>query len=150
MTGLETAFQGFEDFGNDALNGLGDFGALTSDLFSGAGTDIANWTVDAGNDIAGWTIGAGNDIADWTVGAGGDIADWTVGAGNAFIGGLDDAWNWVSDGDNWEALGKTLGTSALLAVTGNFEEAGSLLTNEDLYTGEGYDEIERRKEEYER
>ena len=53
----------------------------------------------------------------------------------------------MTDGDNWEALGKTLGTSALLALSGDFEAAGSLLTNEDLYTGEGYDEIERKKEE---
>jgi hypothetical protein len=79
---------------------------------------------------------------------------WTEGAGNVFIDSMEEGYDWVAGGDNWEALGKTLGTATLMALTGDFEAAGNLLGNEDLYTGEGYDEIEReverKKEEYAR
>ena len=116
----------------------------------GASTDLGDWTFDFADGIADLTEGAGAAIVDWTEGAGADIADWAEGAGNDFIDGLEDGFDWVTNGDNWEALGKTLGTGALLALSGDFDAAGDLLGNEDLYTGEGYDEIERKKEEYER
>ena len=141
------------NLGDLVLDGMeGDIGLLdgfdqaieqAADWAVGTGTDFANWGVGATNDIADWSVGAGGDIVDWSIGAGGDIVDWTEGAGNDFIDGLEDGFDWVTGGDNWEALGKTLGTGAMLAITGDFEAAGNLLGNEDLYTGEGYDEIER-------
>ena len=128
---------------DDVFGGLGE----ATDWLGGVGQDAFDWTAGAGEDAFDWTVGAGENAIDWTVDAGDAGFDWTVGAGTDFFGGLEDGINWMTDGDNWEALGKTLGTSALLALSGDFEAAGSLLTNEDLYTGEGYDEIERKKEE---
>merc|ERR1711997_391367 len=80
----------------------------SQDIFS----DIGDWTVGAVNDAADWTEGAVNDAVDWTEGAFTDAADWTeqafTDAGNWTAGAFTDAYDWVKEGDNWEALGKTL------------------------------------------
>merc|ERR1712113_1039522 len=68
-------------------------------------------TEDVFGDIGDWFEGAANDVADWTEGAFTDAADWTeqafIDAGNWTAGAFTDAYDWISDGSNWEALGKT-------------------------------------------
>merc|ERR1711902_764 len=93
---------------------------------------------DVFSDIADWTEGAANDIADWTVGAANDIADWTEGA-------FTDAYDWISDGSNWEALGKTILGATITGFKGDWEGGWDLFTNSSMYYGETYDNIEERK-----
>merc|ERR1712045_954675 len=56
---------------------------------------------DVFSDIADWTEGAVNDAGSWTEQAFTDAGNWTAGA-------FTDAYDWVKEGDNWEALGKTV------------------------------------------
>ena len=74
-----------------------------------------------------------------------DTWQWTVEAGNDIADGLGDAWDWVSEDGNWAALGETLGTGALLAITGNFEDSAAILGNHDLYSEEGRYNLERER-----
>jgi len=117
----------------------------SEDVFS----DIADWTEGAANDIADWTVGAANDIADWTEGAFTDAADWTeqafVDAGNWTAGAFTDAYDWISDGSNWEALGKTILGATITGFKGDWEGGWDLFTNSSMYYGETYDNIEERK-----
>ena len=129
------AFDDIEDGFDTVVDGFGggwsdmvDIISRTADELAGAASDILDLTAEI--------VGHGNDI--WR------FNDWDKIWDN--IDAMGDGFDWIADGDNWGALGKTLGTGALLALTGDFEAAGDLLGNEDLYTGEGYDQIERKKE----
>merc|ERR1711997_1060911 len=79
-----------------------------------------------------------SDFADWTVGAANDAVDWSEGAFN-------DADDWVKDGDNWEALGKTLLGATITGFSGDWEGGWDLFTNSSMYYGETYDSIEDKK-----
>ena len=94
---------------NDAVSSVGDAFEDVGDFVT---DDVGGFFNDVGN-----TIGGG--FSDF-----GGIMDDTFGGffddvGDAF----GDAWGWVSDGSNWEALGTTLlgGTVALLS--GNPDQA---------------------------
>merc|ERR1711902_136684 len=104
---------------------------------------------DVFSDIADWTVGAANDIADWTEGAFTDAADWTeqafVDAGNWTAGAFTDAYDWISDGSNWEALGKTILGATITGFKGDWEGGWDFFTNSSMYYGETYDNIEERK-----
>ena len=109
-------------------DGFSDFGDMLEDGFEDFGDGLADF---------GEMVGDGfEDAIDWTVGAAGVIAD-----------GFEDAWDWVSDDGNWAALGETLGTGALLAITGNFDDAGAILGNHLNYSEEGREQIERERQE---
>ena len=127
----------------------GSFGDAFDDI-GHSFDDAIDWAEDVLEDIGDIFFDGFDDLVDVaeTVGNGQHIwvhNDWDWIWDNLEV--LGDLVDWVADGDNWGALGKTLGTGALLALSGDFEAAGDLLGNEDLYTGEGYDEIERKKEE---
>merc|ERR1711997_677078 len=90
------------------------------------------------SDFADWTEGAVNDAADWTEGAVNDAVDWTEGA-------FTDAYDWVKEGDNWEALGKTILGATITGFKGDWEGGWDLFTNSKMYYGETYDNIEDQK-----
>merc|ERR1740123_2240667 len=103
----------------------------------------SSWTVGAANDIADWTENAYQDVASWTTtafydvgGAFEDAANWTEGA-------FTDAYDWASDGDNWEALGKTTFGAAVTGFSGDWEGGWDLFTNSDMYYGDTYDKIDQ-------
>merc|ERR1712242_142089 len=52
-----------------------------------------------------------------------------------------DAYDWASDGDNWEALGKTTFGAAVTGFSGDWEGGWDLFTNSDMYYGDTYDKI---------
>lgn len=105
------------------------------------------------DDIADWTVGAANDIADWTEGAVSDAADWTeqafTDAGNWTAGAFTDAYDWVKEGDNWEALGKTLLGATITGFKGDWEGGWDLFTDSSMYYGDTYDEIDAKKKQQE-
>ena len=43
---------------------------------------------------------------------------------------IDDALIWIAEDSNWEALGKVLGGTLMLTLSGDFDQAGALLTND--------------------
>merc|ERR1711997_191035 len=90
------------------------------------------------SDFADWTVGAANDAVDWSEGAFTDAGNWTAGA-------FTDAYDWVKDGDNWEALGKTLLGATITGFSGDWEGGWDLFTNSSMYYGETYDNIEDKK-----
>merc|ERR1712020_625603 len=90
------------------------------------------------DDIADWTVGAANDAADWTETAFTDAGNWTAGA-------FTDAYDWVKEGDNWEALGKTLLGATITGFKGDWEGGWDLFTDSSMYYGDTYDEIDRKK-----
>ena len=117
----------------------------TEDVFG----DIGDWFEGAANDTADWFEGAANDVADWTEGAFTDAADWTeqafIDAGNWTAGAFTDAYDWISDGSNWEALGKTILGATITGFKGDWEGGWDLFTNSSMYYGETYDNIEERQ-----
>ena len=95
--------------------------------FNDAVSSVGNAFEDVGDFVTDDVGGFFNDVGN-TIGGGfsdfGGLMDDTFGGffddvGDAF----GDAWGWVSDGSNWEALGTTLlgGTVALLS--GNPDQA---------------------------
>ena len=128
----------------------------SQDIFS----DMADWTVGAVGDAGSWFEGAGNDIADWTEGAVQDVGSWTVNAfsdvGDAFVdaanwtgGAFEDAYNWMKDGDNWEAMGKTMVGATVTGFSGDWEGGWDLFTNPNMNYGDTYDDIEAAKKQKE-
>jgi len=111
--------------------------------------DIADWTEGAVNDAGSWAEGAVNDAVNWTEGAFTDAADWTeqafTDAGNWTAGAFTDAYDWVKEGDNWEALGKTILGATITGFKGDWEGGWDLFTNSSMYYGETYDNIEEKK-----
>merc|ERR1712167_515857 len=65
-----------------------------------------------------------------------DIGSWTERA-------FTDAYDWASDGDNWEALGKTTFGAAVTGFSGDWEGGWDLFTNSDMYYGDTYDKIDQ-------
>lgn len=113
----------------DALDDVGDF--IVDDVGGFITDDVGGFFGDVGNAIGGGFNDFGNLLDDTFGGVIGDIGD-----------AFEDAWGWVSDDSNWEALGKTLlgGTVALL--NGNPDQAVALWGNKEHYTGDFYDQIE--------
>merc|ERR1711902_297728 len=73
-----------------------------------------------------------SDAADWTEQAFVDAGNWTAGA-------FTDAYDWISDGSNWEALGKTILGATITGFKGDWEGGWDLFTNSSMYYGETYD-----------
>lgn len=136
-----------EDFVDDIV----DFGEslIDPDTYTDLWYDTGDWLVGAGEtlidpdtytdiwyDTTDWLVGAGETLIDpqTYVDLGNDIADFGV-----------DSWDWISDVDNWEAAGKTIGYGSLALITGDPEGAWDLWTNEDLYYGDTWDEIDEMK-----
>ena len=102
----------FEDIGN-AFNDAGNwFGGAVDDVGDFFVEDVGGAFADAGN----WLDDAFGDAIDFFDDSFSDAGNWIEGAANDFAGGIEDAWNWVSNPSNWEAFGKTIagGTVALL------------------------------------
>ena len=57
--------------------------------------------------------------------------------------------NYVSDGGNWEAMGKTLLIGGGALLSGDPEGAAEVWGNKDLYTEDFWDELDRKKREAE-
>merc|ERR1711994_1110344 len=72
-----------------------------------------------------------------------DIGDAFVDAGNCTAGAFTDAYDWASDGDNWEALGKTTFAATVTGFSGDWEGGWDLFTNSDMYYGDTYDKIDQ-------
>merc|ERR1711878_126479 len=115
--------------------------------------DIADWTEGAVNDAGSWAEGAVNDAVNWTEGAFTDAADWTeqafTDAGNWTAGAFTDAYDWVKEGDNWEALGKTLLGATITGFKGDWEGGWDLFTDSSMYYGDTYDNIDAKKKQQE-
>ena len=62
---------------------------------------------------------------------------------------VEDAVDYVGDGDNWEAIGKTLGGGAMKLIKGDFDSAVDIWGDKDLYFGDTWDEMEWEAEENE-
>ena len=76
--------------------------------------------------------------------------DWFTGTG--FYEGMDDVFDWVSKGSNWEALVKTLASSTITGFSGDWEGGWEIFTDPSMYYGNTYDQIEAyqvQKEAYE-
>ena len=97
-------------------------------------------------DFWGDVAGGFEDAWDWTKGAGESAYKWTKSAaydvGDAFVNSYD----WMEDGGNWEALGKTLTVSMKTGIVdGNFGQGWDIFTNSDLYYGDTWDDLENYK-----
>lgn len=114
----------YEDLGNDLLD-VGET-LITPSFYEDLWVDFSDFTVSTAEAIVDpqTYVDIGNDIADFGV----------------------DSWDWMSEGDNWEAAGKTIGYGSLALLTGNPEGAWDLWTNDDLYYGDTWDEIDDMKE----
>ena len=114
----------YEDLGNDLLD-VGET-LITPSFYEDLWYDFEDFTVSTAEAIVDpqTYVDIGNDIADFGV----------------------DSWDWMSEGDNWEAAGKTIGYGSLALLTGNPEGAWDLWTNDDLYYGDTWDEIDDMKE----
>ena len=114
----------YEDLGNDLLD-IGET-LITPSFYEDLWVDFSDFTVSTAEAIVDpqTYVDIGNDIADFGV----------------------DSWDWMSEGDNWEAAGKTIGYGSLALLTGNPEGAWDLWTNDDLYYGDTWDEIDDMKE----
>ena len=107
----------YVDLGNDLLD-IGET-LITPEFYEDLWYDFSDFTVSTAEALIDpqTYVDIGNDIADFGV----------------------DSWDWISDGDNWEAAGKTLGYGSLALLTGNPEQAWDMWTNEDLYYGDTWD-----------
>merc|ERR1739844_664097 len=97
-------------------------------------------------DFWGDVAGGFEDAWDWTKGAGESAYKWTKSAaydvGDAFVNSYD----WMEDGDNWEALGKTLTVSMKTGIVdGDLGKGWDIFTNSDLYYGDTWDDLENYK-----
>ena len=122
------AVDDFGDWVEDAVEDVGDaFGDL-GDWAENAWDDVG----DAFDDLGDWAEDAWDDFVDWGEGAVEDVVD----AFEDFGEGIVDIGEWIIDGSNWEALGKTLLGGAASALQGDFDKAGKLLGNSDHYSGD--------------
>merc|ERR1712083_82353 len=74
------------------------------------------------------------------------MGDWVVEAANDVYDGLEDAYEWIADGDNWENAFKTLTSSIGLLYQGEWEESWELFTNPEAYSGEYHDEQDMKEQ----
>ena len=58
-----------------------------------------------------------------------------IASGDLFTEG----YNWMADGSNWEAFGKVMLGTGMSLIHGDFDKAGNLITNWDLYEGKNWD-----------
>ena len=58
-----------------------------------------------------------------------------IASGDLFTEG----YNWAADGSNWEAFGKVMLGTGMSLIHGDFDKAGNLITNWDLYEGKNWD-----------
>ena len=123
-----------EDFWSDALDFIVD-----------TGNTIGEGIIDAGEYI-GSADGLSQDLE--TFGKTITSADfWEQDVQNAvedlfLVDEFEDAFNWMADGSNWEALGKVMLGTGVSLINGDFDQAANIITNWDLYTGQGWDDIE--------
>merc|ERR1712099_39376 len=110
--------------------------------------DILDDLENIGNDILDFSLGLGEDMIDLTINTGEALVDPDsyVELGNGIWDGTIDTINWMGDGDNWEAAGKTIGYSSLMLITGKPEDAWNMVSNDKLYLGETWDAIDDAKD----
>ena len=74
---------------------------------------------------------------DWTKGAGESAYKWTKSAAYDVGDAFANSYDWMEDGGNWEALGKTLAVSMNQGIIkGDWEGGWDTFTNSDLYYGD--------------
>jgi len=117
LDGIDITLEGLDEIGTFYYDGLSDIGELTLEGLDEMGEgliDIGEITYegfDIGTEyLAGAAYYAGSDIGSFFED---DLGDFIV---DDIGGGLEDTWNWVSDGENWEAAGKTLGAGSVLIL----------------------------------
>ena len=83
---------------------------------------------------------------DWTKGAGESAYKWTKSAAYDVGDAFKNSYDWMEDGGNWEALGKTLTIAMKTGVVdGDWEGGWDVFTNGDLYYGDTWTEFEKAK-----
>ena len=129
LDGIDITMEGLEDIGTITYDGLTDFEELTIEGFDTIGeglNDFGEISKEGFDTGAYWVGGATYDLGDFIID---DIGDFVVDDIGDFVvddigSGVEDSWNWASDGGNWEAAGKTLGAGSVLILQGDFDEAG--------------------------
>ena len=143
MTHLDDAFDytvgGLDTALDYTVEGLGDFAEYTHL------DDAWDYTVDGLETGYEWTadglddLGVTDFVEDDLGGFFGDIGD-----------GLVDAWDWASNDGNWEAFGKTMLAGGSAFFKGDFDTAGDIWGNDDMYTEKFWNDLDAQKKEYER
>ena len=155
--GIDIIGDGLTDFGDIIVDGyditvggLEDLGEMTIDGFN-AGVDFV--VEDVGDfiveDIGDFVV---EDIGDFVVE---DIGDFVVDDVGSFVvddvggfvvddigGGFTDAWDWASNDGNWAAFGKTMLAGGKLFFEGDFDGAGDVWGNDELYTEKFWNDLE--------
>ena len=115
------------DFGelvyDDAIEPIGDMGEI---IFEPIGPEFDHVTDFVVDDIGSVVI---DDV-------GGFIVD-------DYMGAMDDVYDWTTSKGNWEALGKTVLIGYKHYFDGDFEGAAEVWLNEEHYTEEFWDQLER-------
>ena len=131
-----------EDIWSDALDFVVDTGTNIGEGFVDVAETLGQGIVDAGEYII-FADGLADDLE--TFGKTVTSAEfWEEDMKNVaedlFL--VDDVFNWMADGSNWEALGKVMLGTGVSLINGDFDQAANIVTNWDLYTGQGWDDIE--------
>ena len=137
--GYNITKEGLEDIGNTTYDGLNNIGESTLNGLDTIGEelyDVGESTYDGlqiGTDFV-ETQGSeiGNFVED-------DVGGFVV---DDIGGSFTDAYDWTSSEGNWEAFGKTLLAGGALVFEGDFDGAYDVLSNEELYTEEFWDDLE--------
>ena len=111
-------------------------------------SDIGNWLENATDDIGEFFEDDFVDFFEVTIPHGVMSGiDWFTETG--FYNGAEDVVDWVSDGSNWEALGKTLLSSTITGFSGDWEGGWDMFTDPSMYYGDTYDQMEALQEQVE-
>ena len=143
------AFGGFGELVIDVGGSLGDFGEFVIEEIDGVIEEIGGAVEDLDIDEIGGALEAfGEYIVEDAISDLGEFIEEDIGSV------FEDTWSWVSDDDNWAALGKTLlGGIILTFKEGEPEKAWALMSDNKAYTGEFYKKIEenkRKREQWEK
>ena len=137
--GLDYTISGLDTALDYTVEGLGDFAEYTHL------DDAWDYTVDGLETTYDWTVeglddlGVTDFVEDDLGGFFGDIGD-----------GLVDAWDWASNDGNWEAFGKTMLAGGSAFFKGDFDTAGDIWGNDEMYTEKFWNDLDAQKKEYER
>ena len=121
-----------ENIGKGIADAAETVGEFTLDVFSNIGKSTLALT-----DYIGSPDGFAGDFGYlFTDDFGQDLLNTaeSIFTGDLFV----DGYNWMADGDNWDALGKVAAASWMNVLTGDYESAWNLSTDWDLYEGKNW------------